>query len=112
MQPPELWPNDADGDVLRKLAERGLDFGKEYSVDFNVDFTSWPPHPDALTWITTTYPTAVVVPPDEGGLGYVQFKLKSRLSYEFVVNAQSRATAALAKCDGVCESWGILLPQA
>ena len=31
------WPNDADGDVLRRMKESGFDFSKIHSIDFNID---------------------------------------------------------------------------
>jgi len=37
------WPDDADGGVFRNLAANAFDFSKQYSVDYNVDFDSWPP---------------------------------------------------------------------
>jgi hypothetical protein len=36
------WPNDADGDVLRRLKENGFEFDKEVEIDFNIDFNHWP----------------------------------------------------------------------
>jgi hypothetical protein len=49
------WPNDADGDVFRKLARRGFDFSRSYAVDYNVDFERWPPHPDAVVILRRMY---------------------------------------------------------
>jgi len=41
MNTPEVqWPDDADGDVLRRMKARGFDFNQPCLVDFNVDFDS------------------------------------------------------------------------
>lgn len=37
------WPNDADGDVSRRLLHHGFDFSRPHAVDFNVDFDRWLP---------------------------------------------------------------------
>jgi len=37
------WPNDADGDVFRRMQKSEFDFDKAIDIDFNVDFDSWPP---------------------------------------------------------------------
>ena len=36
------WPNDADGDVFRRLEEKNFDFDSTVQVDFNIDFDHWP----------------------------------------------------------------------
>ncbi len=36
------WPNDADGDVFRRLKNSNFDFSKKYTIDFTIDFQFWP----------------------------------------------------------------------
>jgi hypothetical protein len=101
------WPDDADGDVLRRMKARGFDFGQPCLVDFNVDFDSWPPPRAALTRLEQQFPSSKAYPSAEGG-GYVQFQIYGRLTYELVTNTQRVVSEEMAKFGGVCESWGVL----
>ena len=105
MQTP-IWPSDADGDVFRRLASRGFDFSKVYSIDFNIDFDQWPPSAVAMEAIRQTFPEAKVY--DEEGDGYILFKVSSLLTYEVVVQTQIEATNVASPFGGRCESWGVL----
>lgn len=44
----QVWPNDADGDVLRRMKASGFDFEVKTDIDFNVDFDDWPPAPELI----------------------------------------------------------------
>jgi hypothetical protein len=101
------WPDDADGDVLRRLTASGFDFANSWPVDFDVDFESWPPVPAALELLGLMFGEVFVYPP-EAGAGYVQFKVVGRVTYELVTSVQLRATSAMSPYGGVCESWGVL----
>jgi hypothetical protein len=102
------WPNDADGDVLRRLSAKGFDFSKSYIIDFNVDFDQWPPSEKAVNAIKDAFPEVKVHDDDENGGGYMLFKLNCLLTYELVMETQAKATALVAEYGGRCESWGIL----
>jgi hypothetical protein len=106
MQKP-TWPDDADGDVFRRLESSGFDFSKVYSIDFNVDFDQWPPSAAATEAIRHAFPGAKVYVEDETQ-GYVLFKVSSLPTYEFVIKTQIDATTIAAPFGGRCESWGIL----
>lgn len=100
------WPDDADGAVLRGLKEKGFDFTKPYTVDFNIDFDKWPPCTEAIDAIRVAYPNAKIY--DKDGEGYVLFKADNFLTYDFVIQTQSEATELVAQYGGKCESWGVL----
>jgi hypothetical protein len=102
------WPNDPDGDVLRRMDQRGFDFSKEYTIDFNIDFNDWPPPAEAIKAIERVFPGAHIYEDTESGDRFVLFKLKARLSYDLVVGTQTRATALAQAYGGRCESWGVL----
>lgn len=102
----QKWPDDADGDVLRRLEEKGFDFTKSHTVDFNIDFDQWPPRKEAIDAIRIAYPDAKLY--DDGGDGYILFKVNSLLSYDFVMRTQYEATSLVAQYGGRCESWGVL----
>ena len=102
------WPDDADGGVFRSLAANAFDFSKQYSVDYNVDFDSWPPQAAALDLLRAMYGELGLYPPDEHGDGYVKFQVLGKVSYEGVTSVQRQASAAMGQFGGVCESWGVL----
>jgi len=108
MNVPEVqWPNDADGDVLRRMKARGFDFAQPCLIDFNVDFDNWPPPAVAMKWLEHQFPSSKAYPSTDGG-GYVQFQIYGNLTYELVVTTQRVVSEELAGFGGVCESWGVL----
>ena len=108
------WPNDADGDVLRRLEAVNFDFTKEYSVDFNVDFDSWPPPQQAVDLLKSKYENVRVIEPDEEALeegefnGYIEFQIYNRVNYEFVIRIQKEVTRIMRNFGGWCNSWGLM----
>lgn len=102
------WPDDADGGVFRNLAADNFDFSAQHSVDYNVDFESWPPPAVALEWLQTHYGELGLCPPNEDMNGYVQFQILGRLTYEGVTSTQRRVSVAMEPFGGVCESWGVM----
>ena len=102
------WPDDADGGVFRRLRDHGFDFSKPHSVDYNVDFDSWPPQKAALDLLNSLYGPVTLYAPDEHGDGYIQFKICAPVTYEGVTAAQRTASAAMESFGGVCESWGVM----
>jgi hypothetical protein len=102
------WPDDADGDVFRRLAAIEFDFAKIWSVDYNVDFESWPPSVPALELLRSMYGEFAVFPPDQSDIGYVQFQIVGPVTYEGVTSVQRRTSSAMHPFGGVCESWGVM----
>ena len=102
------WPEDADGDVFRRLETNGFDFSKPYSVDYNVDFKSWPPPPNAIEVLQAQYGHVELYEPDEDGAGYALFQIVGLVTYEGVTSVQRRTTLAMQPYGGVCETWGVL----
>ncbi len=102
------FPDDADGDVLKRLDESGFDFSKPTTIDFNVDFDSWPPHPDAIAKLREFAGSIQVYEPDGEYNGYILFNIYQVLSYGLVTEIQEKFTTLMADYGGVCESWGVL----
>ena len=102
------WPNDADGDVLRRLKAAGFDFNQSHVIDFNVDFHTWPPSADAIDLLRSRFGKIELIEPEEETSGYVQLQVSDRVSYELVSSIQRSVTSAMAPFNGVCESWGVL----
>ncbi|KAB2919564.1 MAG: ribonuclease E inhibitor RraB [Dechloromonas sp.] len=104
----DTWPSDADGDVFRRLASDDFDFSMSHSIDFNVDFDSWPPSPDLVTVLKNQYPKLRVFEPRDGYRGYIQFVVDAKLTYELVMFVQSEVSALVRSYGGICESWGVM----
>jgi len=104
----ENWPDDADGGVFRKLAAADFEFGKSWSVDYNVDFEAWPPPDAALELLRSMYGALAMYSPDRGDIGYVQFQIVGSVTYDGVTSIQHQASTAMQPFGGVCESWGVM----
>jgi hypothetical protein len=103
-----IWPQDADGDVFRRLESDGFNFDLLHSIDFNIDFDAWPPSPELIKLLRNQYSNLKVFEPDDQGSGYVQFVVESKLTYELVMFIQSSVSELAAPFGGVCESWGVM----
>ena len=109
-----MWPDNADGDVFRRLEENGFNFDEEVEIDFNIDFNHWPLTNDEIEQIKNLYPRCSIYEPDEedikeGNLiGYIQFKVVEKLSYDLVINTQTTVTEQMEQLGGWCESWGVM----
>jgi hypothetical protein len=98
------WPDDADGDVFRSLEADGFDFSVETLIEFNVDLGD----PDSTT---AAIDAALDVCPDAAiGLEDDHFvvQVQALLTYEFVIAAQQKLTAATEKFGGSCDSWSVM----
>ncbi|MBC7684384.1 MAG: ribonuclease E inhibitor RraB [Bdellovibrionales bacterium] len=104
----EPWPDDVDGDVLRRMDEDGFDFSVPTDIDFNIDFEAWPPSAECMAKLAGQYPDVHLVEPeaDDDGVGYVQVVVRDVVSYELVMRVQRKLTALVEPYGGLCESWG------
>ncbi len=101
------WPNDVDGDVLRKMQESGFDFSKETEVDFNIDFDHWPITEEEYNFVKRLYPDCKFY--EDNGTGYAQFKMRGFLTHKFVTSIQKMVSDEVHQVGGFCESWGVLV---
>ncbi len=101
------WPADDDGDALRMMRENGFDFDQDADIDFMVDFEAWPPAPAILDLLEARYPGIELFEPEDGELGYVQFVVAGRLTYELVRSVQAVVSEVARPYGGVCEAWGV-----
>lgn len=102
------WPNDADGDVLRRMVASGFDFSNETEIDFNIDFDSWPPPIELLEALRKQFAKVEMYSPRQTGSGYVLVVVQDRLTYDLVMFMQRSLTELAASSGGICESWGVL----
>lgn len=107
------FPNDVDGDVLRRLEENGFNFEKEAVVDFNIDFNHWPLSSNEKEAIGKLYPNCEFYDPDDEDIengdlnGYVQFTIFTKIEHGFIVKTQRDVTNQMKQFDGWCDSWGV-----
>ena len=102
------WPDDADGDVLRRLQSSGFDFAQPCTIDFNIDFLEWPPAQEAIEVIRSRYPQVVVYSEEGDSAGYLLFQVRDVLTYGLVTRVQAEVSVLMAPFGGICESWGVL----
>jgi hypothetical protein len=106
--PHRTWPDDADGDVFRRMEAHAFDFSQEAEIDFNIDFDAWPPSPALLGALDERFSNVTVHVPGPDDDGYVQITLRTLLTYDLVKSMQRSLTDLAAAYGGVCESWGVL----
>ena len=97
------WPNDADGDVMRRLQSSGFNFDSEKEIDFNIDFDRWPPDLSVVGILENNLPSAKISVQDE----YILVQARARLTYPFVIKMQADLSEISAAFGGRCESWGL-----
>jgi hypothetical protein len=98
------WPADEDGDVFRSLEQDGFDFSAEVLIDFNVDVADPANIGPAIDAVLEIYPDAAIGLEDD----YFAVQIEARLTYDLVVSAQEKLTAATAKFGGSCDSWSVM----
>ncbi|WBS05573.1 ribonuclease E inhibitor RraB [Pseudoduganella sp. SL102] len=106
--PQRVWPDDADGDVFRRLDAASFDFEREVDIDFNIDFDTWPPSPELMETLTQRFATVEAYVPGASGEGHVRVVRRAMLSYELAMSMQDSLTKLAAPHGGLCESWGVL----
>lgn len=102
------FPDDVDGDVLRRMERSGFRFDVPCLIDFNVDFDVWPPPHEAVELIRSRYPVVEVHEPSAEFPGYVLFQVFDLATHERVTGVQAEVTELMRPYGGVCESWGVL----
>ncbi len=107
------WPSNIDGDVLRLLEERGFDFNLAHEIEFIIDFKCWPLNKEQQDEVIRKLPQACFVEADEELIeegdpsGYVSFKVKNTVSYDFITLEMKKLSSIFANMDGFCDSWSV-----
>ena len=110
------WPDDADGDVLRRLQEHDFNFENIAKIEFDIDFDHWPLNNKEKELINKNYPNCEIIDPDEEDLnegrdiGYISYLLETKLTYEVITETQDKITEELKPIGGHCNTWGVLMP--
>lgn len=98
------WPEDADGDVFRSLAEDGFDFSVETLIEFNVELGDPDTTSAAIDAALGVYPDAAIGLEDD----YFIVQLQALLTYDLVITVQQKLTAATETFGGSCDSWSVM----
>jgi len=107
MKPDEI-PNNADGDVIRRLIKSNFDFSSKHTVDFNIDLENWPPNDQLIKLLKQNSYKYTLHKSSEDFNGYIEIQIKEYITYEFVTKTQDELTKISKPYGGVCESWGIM----
>lgn len=102
------WPNNADGDALRRLKDEGFDFSTAAEIDFMVDFENWPPPNEAIDLLAKKFGSVEVYEPEDDGEGYLLVQVCDRVSYELLIHYQDEISLIMGKFSGWCDSWGVM----
>ena len=101
------WPNDADGDALRRIWNDGADFTVKHVVDFQVDFDNPNQIADARKLLEQKYHKVALY--DEPDGPYLQISKLMLLQYNALLREQDELSDLTAKFGGKCEAWGVLI---
>jgi hypothetical protein len=100
------YPNDADGDALRKVASNGADMSKPMVIDFSVAA----PNQDVarrVAELVVAHGFQPSISADEQGGGWSVYCSKSmRATYDGVLEAQRCLNELLRPIGAICDGWG------
>lgn len=108
------WPQDVDGDVLRLLQGRGFDFNLEHEIEFMIDFKFWPLSKEQQAEVLKKLPevsfveTEVELLEEGDPTGYASFKVKNKVTYDFVTQEPQRLSNLFVNMNGYCDSWVVV----
>ena len=100
------YPNDADGDALRRVVEAGADMSRSMTIDFSVDA------PDeraarVIAELVSAHGFDPSISSNEGNASWSVYCSKSMLAtYEGVVSVQAQLNQLVAPHGGTCDGWG------
>ena len=104
MKPP--YPDDADGDALRKVAESGADMSRPMVIEFSVDV----PDERAARRVAEVVAPAGFDPSifhhDETDSWSIYCAKEMLATYDAVIDVQSELNRLLRPHDGRCDGWG------
>jgi len=108
-----LYPNDANGDVFRRLEAHGFDFGKPHSVEFHAVL----PNEEAADRVAETYvadhqagekfDNIETKPGRTGGMALTVVK-PMHVTYDNVSQFESKFRERVSKQGGHLDGWGVM----
>lgn len=107
------YPDDANGDVFRRLESHGFDFSSEHVLDFHAVFaTEAMADQIAQMYLTDhkacgNFTNIETKPFTQGGMELILSK-RMLVSYEAVTAFESTLAERVALVDGYLDGWGVL----
>ncbi|WP_394562184.1 ribonuclease E inhibitor RraB [Aquipseudomonas alcaligenes] len=107
------YPNDANGDVFRRLEEHGFDFSKEHIVDFQAVFsTEAEADQIARMYLADHHAGDKLInietkPYPEGGMELILSK-KIIITYQAISTFEKELENRVSKVEGYLDGWGVL----
>ena len=98
------FPDDDDGDELRRIAEAGSDMSRAMPVDFTVVFDDRVRAEAFAGLVTSLGYQSVVEPEDDGWCCTCTREMVA--AHEAIVAAQDSLAAAAEKFEGILDGWG------
>jgi hypothetical protein len=104
------FPNDENGDVLRRMAAQGIDLVSPRVIDFEHCF---PDEPAARAFLATVLPTVaearLIRPDPKNGSGWeVQCRDRMVPTHAAITETERRLADVAARFGGYADGWGSL----
>jgi len=106
------WPDTKDGKLFKRLEQGGVNFAKPHYIEFNVDFSQWPPPLAAISELQSKFGNIKVFEPNlesSSPEGYIALKTFTTVTYDYVIDTQREITEYVQKFGGYCNSWALLM---
>jgi hypothetical protein len=100
------YPDDADGDALRKVAESGADMSRPMVIEFSVDAPDERAARRVAKFLAPVGFDPSIFHDDETGSWSVYCAKEMLATYEAVVDVQSELNRLLQAHGGHCDGWG------
>jgi hypothetical protein len=100
------YPNDADGDELRNVAESGADMSRPMVIDFSVEVPDERTARRVAQVVETHGFDPSISEDDDTGSWSVHCSKSMLATYEGVVAVQAWLNDLLSPHGGVCDGWG------
>ena len=108
------FPNDENGNILRELQKKGVDFSIPHKADFFAVFrTEEMANIVAKQYLSDSFPNENIVvietrPAEAGGME-LELGVKMLLTHENVTNFEKRLAERVSHQDGYLDGWGALI---
>ena len=102
----DVYPNDADGDALRRVAADGADMSRPMVIDYTVDA---PDQATALLIAERVAPRGYdpsISQDEDGGTWSIYCSRSMLATYAGVVSAQTELNELVRPYGATCDGWG------
>lgn len=106
------FPDDANGDVFRRMQQHGFDFAVEHVVDFHAVFATEAEADQIARMYVADHKAGDKLsnietkPYEKGGMELILSK-RMHVTYENVTSFESKLAARVSQVDGYLDGWGV-----